>query len=94
MTAYLAHPPAQTTQTAPPTPSTTSALLTWRRSSYSVGMNNCVETARTGADVLAVRDSKNVALPQLRFTPTAWTSFVSGVVPGLISGPAEEDITA
>ena len=51
----------------------------WRRSSRSVGMNNCVETARKGAGVLAVRDSKNVTRPHLAFSPAAWTSFVSAL---------------
>ncbi|MEV5223828.1 DUF397 domain-containing protein [Streptomyces syringium] len=49
---------------------------TWRRSSYSTGMNNCVETAPLGPDLLAVRDSKRTAGPVLSFSPTAWSSFV------------------
>ncbi|MEU4132774.1 DUF397 domain-containing protein [Streptomyces wuyuanensis] len=51
----------------------------WQRSSRSVGMNNCVETARCADGALAVRDSKNPALPLLRFSPAAWTGFVSGL---------------
>ncbi|WP_406150931.1 DUF397 domain-containing protein [Streptomyces sp. NBC_01012] len=51
----------------------------WRRSSRSTGMNNCVETAPLGQDQLAVRDSKDVGLPPLRFSARAWTSFVSGL---------------
>ncbi|MEU4894225.1 DUF397 domain-containing protein [Streptomyces sp. NPDC044780] len=51
----------------------------WLRSSYSVGMNNCVETALLGPDRLGVRDSKNTAGPVLLFTPSAWTSFVEGL---------------
>ncbi|WP_405392226.1 DUF397 domain-containing protein [Streptomyces sp. NBC_01102] len=51
--------------------------LRWRRSSRSTGMNNCVEAAPLGGGQLAVRDSKDVGLPPLRFTATAWTSFVS-----------------
>ncbi|OKK03308.1 hypothetical protein AMK26_17395 [Streptomyces sp. CB03234] len=53
--------------------------LTWRRSSRSVGMNNCVEAARLDATRLAVRDSKNTARPPLRFSATAWTSFVTSL---------------
>ncbi|GAA2921686.1 DUF397 domain-containing protein [Streptomyces argenteolus] len=53
--------------------------LRWRRSSRSTGMNNCVEAAPLGDDQLAVRDSKDVHLPPLRFTATAWTSFVSSL---------------
>ncbi|MER5895572.1 DUF397 domain-containing protein [Streptomyces sp. NPDC001876] len=51
----------------------------WHRSSRSTGMNNCVEAARLGAGQLAVRDSKDVDLPPLRFSATAWTSFVAGL---------------
>ncbi|WP_254407390.1 DUF397 domain-containing protein [Streptomyces sp. GMY02] len=51
----------------------------WRRSSHSTGANNCVESARTAADVLAVRDSKNVTRPHLSFSAAAWTSFVSAL---------------
>ncbi len=42
-------------------------------------MNNCVETARLADGQLAVRDSKATALPPLRFSAAAWTSFVSGL---------------
>ncbi|MGW8885326.1 DUF397 domain-containing protein [Streptomyces sp. NPDC055749] len=51
----------------------------WRRSSRSTGMNNCVEAAPLGGEQLAVRDSKDVDRPPLRFSATAWTSFVSGL---------------
>ncbi|WP_432010849.1 DUF397 domain-containing protein [Streptomyces cucumeris] len=54
----------------------------WLRSSYSVGMNNCVETARLGSGLLAVRDSKNPAGPVLRFTPSGWASFLDGLTGG------------
>ncbi|RLV65164.1 DUF397 domain containing protein [Streptomyces sp. CBMAI 2042] len=52
-------------------------------------MNNCVETARlggpgsggadSGGTLLAVRDSKDVDRPPLRFSATAWTTFVAGL---------------
>lgn len=48
-------------------------------------MNNCVETAPLGGDRLAVRDSKNTGLPPLRFSATAWTSFVAGLNGGPVS---------
>ncbi|MGW1883861.1 DUF397 domain-containing protein [Streptomyces sp. NPDC002133] len=51
----------------------------WRRSSRSVGMNNCVETARYADGGLAVRDSKNVERPHLRLSPEAWTGFLRGL---------------
>ncbi|MFD5750515.1 DUF397 domain-containing protein [Streptomyces sp. NPDC127033] len=69
MSACLAHPPT-------PHPVPLSPPRSWRRSSHSVGANNCVECARNDAGALAVRDSKNLALPQLAFSPGAWTSFV------------------
>ncbi|MFJ7627505.1 DUF397 domain-containing protein [Streptomyces sp. NPDC097595] len=54
--------------------------LRWRSSSYSTGMNNCVETAPSGSGrPLAVRDSKDVARTPLEFSTAAWTSFVSGL---------------
>ncbi|MFJ1747174.1 DUF397 domain-containing protein [Streptomyces sp. NPDC088116] len=84
MSACLAQPPVQTSDsTLPPSPTPPTPLptplvraATWRRSSYSTGANNCVESARTRADGLAVRDSKDVSLPHLTFTPGAWTAFV------------------
>ncbi|MFV0131040.1 DUF397 domain-containing protein [Streptomyces sp. HMX112] len=56
--------------------------LRWRRSSRSVGMNNCVEAARLGPGRLAVRDSKHLTGPPLRFSAAAWTSFVSSLRSG------------
>ncbi|MFF8504474.1 DUF397 domain-containing protein [Streptomyces anulatus] len=53
----------------------------WRRSSRSTGMNNCVETALFGGALLAVRDSKNVDRPPLRFSAAAWSTFVAGLGP-------------
>ncbi|UNO38612.1 DUF397 domain-containing protein [Streptomyces sp. MST-110588] len=48
----------------------------WRSSSHSAGTNNCVETARLNAELLAVRDSKDTAGPALLFGTGAWRSFV------------------
>ncbi|MEU4503547.1 DUF397 domain-containing protein [Streptomyces sp. NPDC024089] len=59
--------------------------LRWRRSSRSTGMNNCVEAAPFGDERLAVRDSKDVSRPPLRFTASAWTSFVAGLRRGPVS---------
>lgn len=44
-------------------------------------MNNCVETALFGGALLAVRDSKNVDRPPLRFSAAAWSTFVAGLGP-------------
>ncbi|MFJ4966405.1 hypothetical protein EES43_02405 [Streptomyces sp. ADI96-02] len=52
----------------------------WHRSSRSTGMNNCVEAARLGVALLAVRDSKDVAKPPLRFSAGVWRAFVAGLL--------------
>ena len=61
-------------------PSSTSLIgATWRRSSRSVGMNNCVETARLKGELLAVRDSQRIDGPALLFGAPAWQRFISTV---------------
>ncbi|MFF7255958.1 DUF397 domain-containing protein [Streptomyces microflavus] len=72
-----------------PSPPTAGPPL-WLRSSRSTGMNNCVETALlgrpgSGGTLLAVRDSKDVERPPLRFSATAWTTFVAGLEPDRFS---------
>ncbi|MGW4206568.1 DUF397 domain-containing protein [Lentzea sp. NPDC004789] len=49
---------------------------TWRKSSYSGGNagDECVEVAF--AQVVRVRDSKNAAGPELRFSVEAWQGFI------------------
>ncbi|MEV6669243.1 DUF397 domain-containing protein [Streptomyces sp. NPDC051162] len=59
----------------------------WRRSSYSTGMNNCVETAGLAPGLLAVRDSKNTALSALLLSSAAWSSFVGGLRDGSLRPP-------
>lgn len=56
----------------------------WHRSSYSTGMNNCVETATIGPGFLAVRDAQRTRGPALLFAPAAWTRFVSGLNGGAL----------
>ncbi len=53
----------------------------WRKSSYSNGQANCVETAAIGQDgrFVAVRDSKTPAGPVLTFQPRAWRRFTTSV---------------
>jgi Domain of unknown function (DUF397) len=51
----------------------------WRKSSYSGNTGNCVEVASNLPSVVAVRDSKDVAGPELIFTSQAWSAFVAGV---------------
>lgn len=52
--------------------------LEWFKSSYSGGNNgeSCVEIAMAPGTV-HIRDSKDIRLPQLALTPTAWADFVS-----------------
>ncbi|MEV7644661.1 DUF397 domain-containing protein [Streptomyces rubiginosohelvolus] len=64
---------------APPPSTPPPSALQWRRSSRSTGMNNCVETARFADALLAVRDSKDVDRPPLRFSAAAWTTFLDGL---------------
>ncbi|MEU5424765.1 DUF397 domain-containing protein [Streptomyces olivoreticuli] len=66
----------------------------WRRSSYSTGMNNCVETAGLGPGLLAVRDSKNTALSALLFSPAAWSSFVGGLCDGSLRPLDRPDVAS
>ncbi|TGB08548.1 DUF397 domain-containing protein [Streptomyces sp. MZ04] len=49
----------------------------WRKSSHSLLV--CVEVAEIGGGAVALRDSKNPALGDLRFTPEEWAAFREGV---------------
>ena len=53
----------------------------WRKSSYSNGQANCVETAAIGQDgcFVVVRDSKAPAGPVLTFRPSAWRRFTTSM---------------
>ncbi|MCN9241401.1 DUF397 domain-containing protein [Streptomyces sp. RY43-2] len=55
--------------------------LAWFKSSYSSGNdgNSCVELAVTPGTV-HVRDSKDIAGPQLALTPSTWVDFVTYVL--------------
>ncbi|MGW0777565.1 DUF397 domain-containing protein [Streptomyces sp. NPDC002835] len=51
--------------------------LAWFKSSYSTNDGpDCVEAA-VAPGAIHVRDSKNVPGPELGFTPSAWTDFVT-----------------
>nr|WSW47032.1 DUF397 domain-containing protein [Streptomyces sp. NBC_01001] len=56
--------------------------LTWTKSSYSDGGNNCVEVAHGVAGAMPVRDSKVPAGPALVFGDTSWGVFVDDVKGG------------
>ena len=47
----------------------------WRKSSYSGNEGDCVEVAEC-PDTVHVRDSKDTAGPQLRFSTAGWSAFV------------------
>ncbi|WP_346656914.1 DUF397 domain-containing protein [Streptomyces sp. F001] len=59
------------------------AQARWRKSSYSGGANDCVEIAELGEHV-AVRDSKDVELGPLVFSPGAVRELVGGIVSGRV----------
>jgi hypothetical protein len=46
------------------------------------GDNGCVEVATNLAEIVAVRDSKDLAGPVLVFSQAEWTAFVGGVRDG------------
>ncbi|MDJ1138086.1 DUF397 domain-containing protein [Streptomyces iconiensis] len=52
----------------------------WKRSSYSTGTNNCLETVRwADGRRQAVRDSKDPGRGALHFGDPAWAAFVASV---------------
>jgi len=58
----------------------------WTKSTFS-GTGDCVEVAFAGDGAVQVRDSKDVAGPQLHFTHREWTAFVAGVRDGQFDPP-------
>ncbi|WP_413799467.1 DUF397 domain-containing protein [Streptomyces iranensis] len=54
----------------------------WRKSSYSNGMENCVEVAANFLNSVPARDSKNLNGPVLFFPKSSWESFTSAVKDG------------
>jgi hypothetical protein len=49
--------------------------IAWRKSAAS-GLSGCVEVAVDAMGFVLVRDSKDPNGPNLRFTPSEWTSFI------------------
>jgi hypothetical protein len=56
-----------------------SARLVWKKSRYSGSEGNCVEVAKLTDGGRAVRDSKNVEGPALRFGTGPWREFIAKV---------------
>lgn len=54
----------------------------WRTSSHSGGNGNCVQVATNLPGIIAVRDSKNAAGPELNFSPASWATFTATVRTG------------
>ncbi|MFI0405951.1 DUF397 domain-containing protein [Actinomadura sp. 3N508] len=52
----------------------------WRKSSHSLVV--CVEVAEIGDGAIAMRDSKNPGLGDLRFTAEEWNAFREGIRAG------------
>ncbi|MEU9887154.1 DUF397 domain-containing protein [Sphaerisporangium sp. NPDC051011] len=57
----------------------------WRKSSHSTDQGNCVEVASNLPGLIAVRDSKIPTGPALGFTPSAWSTFVTGLKFGALN---------
>ncbi len=52
----------------------------WRKSSYSGGSGgDCVEIATNLPGIVAVRDSKNPAGPELIFAAAYWRTFLADI---------------
>lgn len=58
--------------------------LTWRKSSYSGGGNDCVEVAFTG-DGAALRDSKNPTAGALAVPAAEWDVLLEAARSGVLS---------
>ncbi|MBQ1156678.1 DUF397 domain-containing protein [Streptomyces smyrnaeus] len=59
----------------------------WFKSSYSNNQGGeCVEGARLGGGVMAVRDSKQPQGPAFVFGAEAWSAFVESVKGGALDG--------
>lgn len=54
----------------------------WRTSSHSGGNGNCVEVAANLPGIIAVRDSKNPAGPELILSAATWAAFTTAIRAG------------
>ncbi len=58
------------------------AAVSWRKSSYSGGAQDCVEVTTDRPGAVGVRDSKDRAGSVLNFSPGVWRAFIAGVKNG------------
>lgn len=56
--------------------------LSWRKSSFSAGAENCVEVATANDGGRWLRDTKDRARPAHYFTADEWDAFIKGVKGG------------
>ena len=59
----------------------------WRKAMRSMNAGACVEVT-SAPDIVAVRDSQDRRGPVVRYTSTAWRSFVGDARTGRFGGPA------
>jgi hypothetical protein len=62
-------------------------VLSWWKSSYSGNNGACLEVALPDENSIAVRDSKDLAVPSLSFPSQAWSAFVAEVNRGAFTRP-------
>jgi Domain of unknown function (DUF397) len=55
--------------------------MIWKKSSFCAD-RQCVEVALVGADMIAVRDGKNIEQPHLVFNGKDWHAFLDAVTAG------------
>jgi hypothetical protein len=60
-------------------PNAAQSGLTWTKSTYSDGGNNCVEVAHGITGAMPVRDSKNPTGPALVILDSIWGTFLNAV---------------
>jgi hypothetical protein len=54
----------------------------WRKSTRSNDHGLCIEVADNLAEVVGIRDSKDVSGPYLAVSPAGWAAFVTAVKAG------------
>ncbi|GAA0434129.1 DUF397 domain-containing protein [Streptomyces luteireticuli] len=60
----------------------------WRKSSYSMGQDSCVEITDQFPGAVPIRDSKTPDGPAIAASASAWTAFVAAVSTGTMTARA------